>query len=126
VADYADFRATAKELIDDFGRDITVTRQAAVAADPTKPWRSSTVPALASVTGKGVFVSPSDLGKRVELRDGVKRPDMVVLFAAANDGGQNLETFDTLTDELTVWQILRAELLAPGDTRLLYQFEVAQ
>ena len=70
-----------------------------------------------------MFVEPS---KAVRNEDQVKRAQQVAYFAADNDVGQALETFDLIVDGAVLWKILRCELLRPADKKLLYQFEVAR
>ncbi len=126
MADFVALAATAERLIEANGRSVTVTKQGATAADPNKPWRTTPTPVAGSVTGLAVFVAPSSLGYVVENVDNVKRAEQVALFAANNDGGSTLEDFDVIIDGGTTWKILRAEVLQPASTRLLYMFEVSR
>lgn len=126
MVDFVKLAATAKRLIDANGRTVTVRKQGSTPVDPAKPWRGQSTPEADSVTGKAVFVSPSDLGYVVENQDNVKRADQVALFSANDDGGKALETFDTIVDGSVEWKILRTEVLKPADTRLIYQFEVSK
>ena len=121
---YTEMAAVAEELIEENGRDVILVKQAATAGDPAKPWRVTSTPATTTVTGKAVFVAPGDLGIAVNTVDDTKRTEQVALFAANNDGGEELETFDLVRDGAEDWRILRAELLKPGGTRLMYMFEV--
>jgi hypothetical protein len=122
---YTEMAELAEDMIDEFGRDVDVVRQAKTAADPTKPWRTTPSPVTATVSGKAVFVSGGSFGKNMNVSESIKRADTVALFAANNDDGYNLEFFDVVVDDDDVtWQIVRAELLKPGATRLLYMFEV--
>jgi hypothetical protein len=123
VADFTRLAATAERLIEKNGRTVTVTKQGKTPTDSTKPWRGLSTPGVASVTGKAVFVEPSKLQRN---EDNVKRAEQGVYFAANNDGGQALETFDTLLDGASTWKILSAELLKPASKKLLYIFAVAR
>lgn len=123
MADFTRLAATAKRLIEKNGRSVTVIKQGKTPTDATKPWRGQDTTHLASVTGKAVFVQPS---KAIQNIDQLKRAEQVAYFAAANDSGQTLETFDLIKDGSTLWKILRAELLQPATKKLLYQFEVAR
>ena len=126
MADFVKLAKTAKRLIEANGRQVSVLKQAAVPADPAKPWRGQNTAPVATVSGKAVFVSPGDLGIVQQNLDNVKRADMVALFAAANDAGQTLEKFDLIQDGTVLWKILRAELLQPATKKMLYMFEVAR
>lgn len=123
MADFAKLRKTAERLIEKNGRTVTLTRNGSTPTDAVKEWRGQSTPVVETVAGIGVFVS-SEMGKRVDNIADVKRIRQVCLFAAANDGGKQLETFDTITDGALTWRIVGAELLAPASTRMIYQFEV--
>ena len=77
-----------------------------------------------SVTGMAVFVGSADLGYTALQEDAVRRGAEIMLFAANNDESKTLEEFDQVTDGSLVWTIVRAEVLKPASTRLLYLFEV--
>jgi hypothetical protein len=124
VADFSRMAATAQRLIEANGRPVTIIKHGANPQDSDKPWRAGSQYPVATVTGRAVFVAPSDLGHRVQDVDNVRRAEKVALFAAVNDGGHQLETFDVIEDGDSVWYIIKAEVLQPAATRLLYQFEV--
>lgn len=124
MADFVKLAATAERLINANGRTVTVVQQGNTPADVDKPWRSATTTARASVSGKAVFVSSSDLGYVVNNPDNVKRAEQVALFSANDDGGRSLEDFDLIVDGSVNWKITHAEVLAPADTRIMYLFEV--
>lgn len=126
MADHAKFAATAKRLIDKHGRSVTVVKRGKQPSDSNKPWRSQAAPVTDEVTGIAVFVNSSDLGYMVRDEENTKRSVKVALFAADDDGGNNLETFDEIRDGSVKWQISKAEVLFPADTRILYMFEVAR
>lgn len=101
-----------------------MTRQGQVTADPNKPWRVSDTPATTNVVGVAAFVDGGTLGITYENPDGVRRGRQMALFAAANDGGNDLTKFDTITDGSDTWRIANAEVLKPADTAIIYMFEV--
>lgn len=122
--DYSEVRAVAKELIEEFGREVTVVHQGNTPTDAGKPWGAQSATVRGSVTGKAAFVATGSLATAVGNSDNVKSSDQVALFAAANDGGSSLEYFDLIIDGLVNWKITKTELLSPGNTRLLYLFVV--
>jgi len=126
VADFTALAATAKRLIDANGRSITVRKLTDVPTDSAKPWRGASRAVQDSVTGVGVFVStaPGELGFGVVNEDGLLRGRKVVFFAAADDGGKLLETYNEILDDSTLWRIVDYQILDPGDVRLLYMFMV--
>lgn len=125
MADMAKMAVTAKRLIDLNGRTVTLVKHGNTPADSDKPWRGISSPVEATVTGKAVFV-PRTLLQTVFSRDegGVKMEGEYALFAANDDGGNNLELFNVLQDGGRDWKIKHVELIAPGDTRVLYMIEV--
>lgn len=120
--------ANVKKLIDKYGRDVVLIKQGNEPQNVEQPWRAQATYDESSVTGKAVFVTPSDMkfGNAVENKDNVKRTEQVVYFAAADDGGNELENFDVIVDNGVRWKIQHGQVLKPADTRLLYQFEVAR
>lgn len=126
----ADFRALAKRLIDANGRTVTITRLSNAPANPAQPWRGPNDPrdsaeGAQSVSGLAAFVplGGGDLGiKFSELEP----DDKVLLFPAADDGGNNLEDFDEVVDGTTRYRIIETQILQPGATRFMYFFRVAQ
>jgi hypothetical protein len=119
-------------LIEKNGRTVTVRRLENDPADPLKPWEGPTDPVdplQGSVTAKAVIVADKaragvEWSRMSKLMDDVKSPAQVCLFAAANDNGLDLLEFDQVVDGSTVYRIHRSELLAPGDVKLLYVFEI--
>lgn len=126
MADFTRLAAVAKRLIDKNGRTVLVVKQGDTPQDSDQPWRGQGTYPINSVSGKAVFVSEASLGYTARDKDNVKRADMVALFAAANDTGESLETYDVILDGGVTWQILKTELLQPADTRVLYIFEVSR
>jgi hypothetical protein len=126
VANFVKLAAAAQRLINDNGRTVTIAKLGSYSQDTDQPWRGQGSYDIATVTGKAVFVSERDLGYTVTDEDNVRRPDKVALFAAADAEGHELETFDEIRDGGVVWRIMKAGVLAPADTRLLYMFEVTR
>lgn len=124
MVDFVKLAKTAKRLIEENGRTITVQKQGP--ADVTQPWREATTPTLTTVTGKAAFVDTGSLGAFWVNADNVKRSEKVALFAANNDGGNSLEDFDQIVDGSTTWKIDRTEVLQPADIRLIYMFGVSR
>lgn len=126
MADFAKLAAAAQRLINANGRTVVVAKLGSTPQDTDQPWRGQSDYGATLVTGKAVFVSERDLGYTVRDEDNVRRPDKVALFAAADDGGHELETFDEIRDGSVVWRIMKVGVLAPADTRLIYMFEVTR
>lgn len=117
--------ATAKRLIDKHGRTVTLLKHGSTPADGNKPWRGVSAPVDATVTGKAAFVPRTFiLASFAADFDGVLEESEYALFAADNDDGELLETFNVMQDGSRDWKIMRTELIAPGDTRVLYMMQV--
>lgn len=121
MANYTKLAATAKRLIDKNGRTVTLIQQGQDVTDSDKPWRPDPTYARAKVTGKAVFTE-----LEMANPEGIKRKVEGLLFAAADDGGHKLEDFDTVQDGAEVWRLLNGTVIAPGDIRVVYMFEVAR
>lgn len=130
MVEYARLADTAQRLINENGRSVTLLKLSRADDDTNKPWRGSTTARSApeaSVTGKAVFVPLSgadDLGFIVDQSSGIKRGSEVALFAANDDGGNDLSLFDEIQDKGGSWKILNTQLLHPADQKILYFFEV--
>ena len=120
MADFNKLALTAKRLIDANGRQVTLIKYGNDPADSDKPWRGRNDYHEAEVVGFASFVSDSFL-KNV---DSIKRESNFALFAAEDDEGNDLETFDVIDDGGIIWKIIQTELIAPATKRVLYQFEV--
>ena len=128
---YTKFRLLAERLIEANGRDISlVRRDQGNPTDPNKPWRGSTEADEIIVVVKGVF---TEFEK--EDFDGtlVRRGDKRVLIAdksVIDEGGGaanlKIEDYDHILDGGTRWEIMKAELIEPGSTRILFDLHVRQ
>ena len=127
MADFVKLAKTAKRLIDKNGRTVTIRYQGSTPIDANEPWRGQAETTPIDVTGKGVFVDPSPftLGQEA-VRDTskVSAEKKVLLFAANSDGGTDLVRADTVVDGASEWRVTKADLLQPGDVRMIYKFEV--
>lgn len=118
--DYADLVATADELLQEFGRQVTFIQTATAAADPDKPWRGSDI--TAGVTKSNVWaalvpwVSADD-------KDSVRYDVQMVIVSASSFPESNGELFDQLIDsDGSVYHLHDADIVAPGAVRVLYTF----
>lgn len=132
MVDFVSLAATALRLINENGRAVTIRQLGNTPVDVAQPWRGPTdelVPVRDSQSGIAIFTTDRvrqgiAWGLATDFIDGVKSSSHVCLFPASSDGGKNLEEFDEIVDGSTIWRIVRAELLQPGDTKILYAFEV--
>lgn len=127
--DYTSFRNLAERLIEVNGRTLSlVRRDQGNPTDPAKPWRGSTEAATITVIVKGIFIEFD-----AEDFDGtlVRRGDKRVLIAdksVTDEGGGSanlkIEDYDHILDGGTRWKIMKAELIEPGDTRIMFDLHV--
>ena len=127
--DYANFRLLAERLINENGRSMTLTRKDQDnPTDPTKPWRTSTEVAEISFPVVGVFI---DYEKDEVDGTLILRGDKRVLVAAKDIDDQSptntkVEDYNSITDGTVVYRIINAQVIEPGDTRILYDLQVRQ
>lgn len=121
MVDYAKAAATAKRLIDDAGRNVTLTKTDRTPGTPATPWRAGGT----SDTTIGPFKA-AVVGFTEEEIDGtlVSRGDKKALLSGL-DGDTNLiEEFNILTDGSDVWKIMSVKIVNPGDTRVVYVLQL--
>lgn len=125
--DYATLRTKAETLIADAGRSVTfIKKDQGNPADPSKPWRASTgaadvsFPVIAAVVDYDFDEVDDTLVNRGDKR--------VLVSAAAVDtaagGATNLEEFDNMVDGNDEYGIVNVGVVAPGDTRIIYDIQV--
>ena len=129
MVDYVSFRLLAERLIEANGRELSlVRRDQDNPIDPAKPWRGSTEAGTITVVVKGVFIEFEK-----EDFDGtlVRRGDKRVLIAdkSVTDEGGNaanlkIEDYDHILDAGVRWKIMKAELIAPGPIRIMFDIHV--
>jgi len=131
--DYADLLATARELLAEFGKQVTFIKYDLVPADSSKPWLGSTAPRGTGATSTvwAVPIPPSsaeELGIDTDdtrQDDGYqRRVDQVLIAEPGTDVPDDLDTYNEARIEGEVYGVVRASKLKPGDTTLLYFFWV--
>jgi len=122
--DYSSLSATAKRLIERFGRPVTLKRQTTTPTDPAKPWRGGAQAADVSTAVVAVLV---DYTLQEATSDHVQRGDKRAYVAQASGPGIDFATYDRLVEaDGQTWQIVRAETINPGDTKLLFDLQLRQ
>ena len=128
---YADVSKKAKQIVDNFGRNITFVKFDEVVADPTKPWDGAGDPRVtpeSSITLKGVFVPPSssvELGLQT-IKPGFsdRARQIIILAPGVAHKDVEFEQYDEVVDGTVRWKIVQAETLKPGSDRVAYFVEV--
>jgi len=121
--DWTDSVATAQELIDENGRDVTLIRFNQTPADANKPWAGPADPDAtpdATTTVRGCFVpmSGSGLGKDTIDEDLLKRTSELCLIGPGV--GFDITTANELIDGTVHKKITFVQELKPAATVLMY------
>lgn len=122
--DYADMVATADELLQEFGRNVTFFRTGSTPADSTKPWRkenTGTDTTLSNVRAAVIpFTSDDD-------KDSVRYGTKMVIVSASSFPSNDAETFDGMIDaDGGRWHLHDCDIINPGGVRVLYTFKAEQ
>jgi hypothetical protein len=119
---------TASRLIEKHGRSVVLVTKGSASPDPTKPWRTSAAEVESTI--RGVMVDPSDGSfgyiTPAESAQLIARGSKVFLVAAKSID-DTLPPEDLLRikdDDNSSWRILSAELLRPGNVKILWKLEV--
>jgi hypothetical protein len=139
VPDYAKLAATAKRLIEQNGRPVTLYKANREPADPAQPWRGvdlGSAPTgadgggrISNVKAAFVPVRGTSLGQdATEGPEGLQRDiEQSVLIAATSlPAGSDLSAYDTLLDGGRIWRIYSIGKLAPGTTTLIWDLGVGR
>lgn len=130
---YVEMADTCKRMIDENGREITLSKTSAVPPDAAKPWRGPSAQVKTNqVSAKGVFAIPNTsiptesrgLGFDWVDAELLKRARRVVIVAA--QGLPDLESYNILTDGSEDFVLIWGQCLQPGSTKLFYVFGLAQ
>lgn len=131
--DYAAMAATAKKLIIENGREITITKLSSEPPNPLKPWRGPSVPVkIGHVSTYGVFAVPNtsipteSRGLAFDWIDDelLKRARHVVIVPALDI--PILDDYNIITDAGEDFTVIWGQCLQPGSTRIFYVFGLAQ
>jgi hypothetical protein len=126
--DYIDFIQTAREMIDEFGRDIQLIELSNVPKDTEKPWKGPGVPTSANQMDiVGCFVPPSgnNFGKNWVSEELLSRAEQICMTATIPN--IDLKKFHLIKDDdNTFWNIKWGQELRPGPLSILYIFGVSR
>lgn len=121
--DYSDLLATAQDLIQRFGRQVTFIKLDASPADADKPWLGAAAPRsspddTATVYAVNVPVSSlADLGGMSRADDMLRNIDLAMVVEAQGD---DLATFHVLQDGGVDYRLKIVKTLKPGATTMLF------
>lgn len=126
--DYSSIAATANELINEFGRSITLFRPSTTSANPSEPWKDPESFSFSSATSdqkaivKAVWVGMGETEFR-EVAGGLIRRGAAG-FLISGTVNKPIDKFVAIDDGGELWKVQRVETLKPGGTVLLYGVEV--
>lgn len=130
MVNFVSFQNLAERLIEENGRTISlVRRDQGNPTDPAKPWRGSTEADEITVVVKGVFIEYEKMDFDGSL---VRRGDKRLLVAAksvtdeSSASNLKIEDYDHVLDAGVRWKIITAELIEPGDLRIMFDIQVRQ
>ncbi len=119
--DYSDLVATADELLQEFGRQVTFIRTATTPTDATKPWRGEVVMDDTTLTGVWAAIVPF---MSEDDKDSVRYGIKMVIVSGSSFPSNDAETFDRLVDaDGGSWHLHDCDIVDPGGTRVLYTFK---
>jgi hypothetical protein len=117
--DYSDDVLFANEMVNEFGRLVSLSKFSTTPVTSDFPLEGSSAPLIVTnITA--VFVSTNGLGFNIDTTVGLwKEAQQAVILAS--DGVNDFTTFDSLIDtDMTDWKIVIAEKLQPGDTIVMF------
>ena len=128
MVDFVRLANTAKRLIDENGRSITINRKSTVSSDPARPWGSAvntnidtltTIALESSAMGTGAGASKTYITQEV-----LRQDQKAFLINAIDRGARDLTQFDELIDSQENYSVERIDTFQPGSLILLYEFVV--
>lgn len=121
MVDYVALGVVAQELIEEFGRAMSIRKVTTAApGDPAKPW----VPGAESTVdtaGFGVFLETQRSFLTGEL---IPADESLILLSATEFGAVVPINKDRIVDGSDVWEIVQTNTLKPGATVLIYELRV--
>lgn len=125
MVNYVRSAATAKRLIEENGRTVTLYRKVRTPVDVAKPWRGpDTTPATPDpniVAQVKAVIYPV---KEEDVDDGLVRLGMQTAMVAHDSLSptQDLSDIDAIKDGSYTYKVVKAVVIGPGDVKLVYQF----
>jgi hypothetical protein len=121
MVNYVRSAATAKRLIEENGRTVTLVRKTRTAEDPALPWRGPVDPGNTTVAQVKAVIYPVTEKDAI---DGLVRLGMETAMVAHDSltPGQDLSDIDAIIDGSNTYKVVKAVVIGPGDTKIVYQF----
>lgn len=122
--DYTELLGVAQDLIEEFGRAVTLTGQAEAPGTPSKPWDGPSTVVSTPLPLFGCFVPPNTvrqfgltaLGLGTEFRDLITYSEQIMI---CSPGEVDLSIYTNLVDTGVIWGIIGNQTLKPGPVTVL-------
>lgn len=128
--DYAEIQLVGKQLIDEFGSEISLFKDSRTPADSDDPFdgptdfSTATAPAERNAVANAVFVHEGDFEFQDELGGLIRRGKAGFLLHGLIT--IDVATFDSIKDfNGKMWRITRVQATNPGGTDCLFGVEVS-
>jgi hypothetical protein len=131
VKDYAPLLLLSKNLVQKFGRAITLRKLDAVSATGGKPWLGATDP-VATGTSTSTYAigchpdSTYFLGISLATEDLLKTTELIFITSPGDIDPENLDKYTTVVDGSEEYKITFIEKLKPATITILYYIGVSK
>jgi hypothetical protein len=125
--DYGAMAAMTESTIAANGRAITLVKSGSTPVSSGEPWKGVSNPITVASPGgaiSGIFGLFLDYTEKEIDGTTIKRGDQKCLVAAL--GIADVTQYGGVKDSGSTWSIVKASLLQPGPTRLLFEFQLRQ
>jgi hypothetical protein len=123
MVNYVRIAATAKRLIEENGRDVTLIKKTRAPADSAAPWRGPTSPGNTTVdTIKAVIYPKEEKNSEGELV--YMGYEVAMLAHDSLAAPSDLTTLDAVVDEGLTYKVTKASKIGPGDTVITYELHL--
>ncbi len=125
--DYSDFVTTAKEMIGEFGREISAVLMArGKPINPDKPWLGNTEDQEVSVKTNAVFVGAVGGYGQIISNDNLFQTSQQIALVAPPDTGEDLRKINQIIDDGEKWTVNVVKAVQPANDIILYYVGVSQ
>ena len=129
MADYSEEVATAKELISENGKLVTLQILGTESRDPSKPWKGVDYADVAmqyeDVSAVFVPIIGKDLGVIIVDTELLKRSKQVAIVEPVAEGLEDKINRIQDTDG-TIWKVIWSQCLRPAGQTIIYYFGIAR
>ena len=128
MVDFVRLANTAKRLIDENGRSITINQKSSVSIDTNRPWGravTTNIDTLTTIALEASAMGSRAGGRKSFITEELLRQDQKSFLVNAVDAGiKDLTVFDEIVDNEENYVVERVDIFQPGTVILLYEFVV--